>query len=322
MLAWQSTAPGLHALQLKEVPLPEPGPGEVLVAVQYATLNFVDRLMLDDKYQVRPPRPFIPGHEISGTVVAAPPGARFLQGQRIASELQTGGFAEYALVKERTAMALPDSVALRDAAALPVSYATAMVALAECAAVGPGARVLVHGAAGGVGIAAVQIAKAMKCNVIAAAGTVEKRELALRHGADACIDYRQSGWSNAVNALTGGDGVDVVVDTVGGDVTIESLRCLARGGKLLIVGFASGSIPAIPANRLLLKQASAIGVYWDIDRDHDLVGRTQKRLIDLSVAGAIAPVVDDRFTFSELPAAMEFLSARRSQGRLVLRVSH
>jgi NADPH2:quinone reductase len=320
VLAWQSTAPGLRALQLNDVPVPQPREGEVLVAVHYATLNVADCLMVEDKYQVRPARPFIPGHEISGIVVGAPPGAHLLPGRRIASELKTGGFAEYAVVKERTAIALPDRVALREAAALPVGYATAMIALAECAAVRPGAKVLVHAAAGGVGLAAVQIAKALGCIVIAAAGTVEKRDLAVRHGADACVDYRQAGWSAVVNALTDDEGVDVVVDTVGGEVTTDSLRCLARGGKLLIVGFASGNIAAIPANRLLLKRASAIGVYWDIERDDDLLARTWERVLELAAAGSIAPVVDDRFAFSQLPAALEHLSSGRSLGRLALRI--
>lgn len=318
MLAWQSSDPGLAGLALKEVPAPEPSSGEVLVAVEFAALNFSDLLMIEDKYQIRPPRPFVPGQEIAGTVVKVPLCSRLRPGQRVVSKVLYGGFAQFAVVREDMAIPVPDGVPLKPAAALPVVYTTAMVALTESTRLRQGATVLIHAAAGGVGLAAVQIAKALKGTVIAAAGSADKRALALRHGADEAIDYRENDWSKTVNSMTGGRGADVVFDPVGGDVTLESLRCLNWGGCLLIVGFASGEIARIPANRLLLKRASAVGVYWNHDRDGQMIADVTAHLVSMMQEGSIAPLVDDRYAFSRLKAALEDLSARRSSGKLVL----
>lgn len=322
MRAWRSGDLGRAGLSMQEVPTPKPAAGEALIAVEFAALNFSDLLMLEDKYQVRPPRPFSPGQEIAGTVIETARGSRLHAGQRIASTVPWGGFAEFALVRDDTAICLPDSMSLKSAAALPVAYTTAMVGLTENTVLKPGATVLVHAAAGGVGLAAVQIAKALNATVIAAAGSAEKRALARQHGADATIDYTTEGWASRVNELTGGRGADIVFDPVGGNVTLESLRCLARQGCLLIVGFASGEIPRIPANRLLLKRASAVGVYWTHDQDAPMLEAVTERLVAMLQAGSITPLVDDRYTFAELPTALDDLAARKSSGKLVLSLSH
>lgn len=322
MLAWQSGDPGVNALVLSEIAIPEPAVGELLVEVEVAALNFSDILMVEDKYQVRPKRPFVPGQELVGVVRKAGPDSRFRIGARIASEVVGGGFAHFAVVREDMTIEVPPEMPATVAAALPVVYTTAMIALTECSRIKEGTTVLVLAAAGGVGLAAVQIAKALGAFVIAAAGTEEKRRLASQNGADACVDYRQDGWAELVKSLTGDRGADIVVDPVGGRATEESLRCLAWGGTLLVVGFSSGEIPLIPANRLLLKRASAVGVYWNHDRDAEMVRRVTERLFEMIRRGVINPVVDDRFAFSELPAALRHLALGQSSGKLVLKIAH
>lgn len=315
---WQSDTPGIAGLRQVTLPCPTPGPGEALVRVEAAALNFSDLLMLEDKYQIRPPRPFVPGQEIAGTVVVAGPDCGLEPGARIAAKTTWGGFAGHALVRADMAMPIPENLSFAEAAALPVAYTTAYVALTESTTISPGETVLVLAAAGGVGLAAVEIAKHLGARVIAAAGGADKVELALAAGADAAFDYRTEGWRDAVKTLTEGRGVDVVLDPVGGDATLEALRLLAWEGRLLIVGFTSGTIPAIPANRLLLKRASAIGVYWSHDRDHDMLRRVAKGLFDLAEAGAIKPHVMTGFAFDALPDALIALRDRKTTGKVVL----
>ena len=261
MRAWQSTEPGLGKLELADVSCPRPGKGQALVKVETAALNFSDLLMIEDRYQVRPPRPFIPGQEIAGTVAAFGEGCALTLDQRVAGKVDWGGFAEYAVMRGDMAINIPDRIAADAAVALPIVYTTAMVALTESTQIKLGETVLVLAAAGGIGLAAVEIAHALGARVIAAASGADKGALAREHGADAAIDYRGGGWSKSVNALTDGRGADIIVDPVGGAATKEAMRALAWEGRLLVVGFASGEIPAIPANRLLLNRASAIGVY-------------------------------------------------------------
>jgi NADPH2:quinone reductase len=275
--------------------------------------------MVRGRYQVRPPLPFTPGQEVAGTVIAPAPGGRLGPGQRVASKVIWGGFAEQALVSEAMAIAVPDGMDIAAAAALPVVYPTAHIALLHHARLAPGETVLVHAAAGGVGLAAVEIAAAKGARVIACAGGVEKAAIAREHGAAAAIDYRDAGWIEQVKALTDGKGADIVFDSVGGEITGQSLKCIAWGGRLLIVGFSSGAIPAIPGNRLLLRNAAAIGVYWSHERDAGLVEATVADLLALHAAGKIRPCVDTRFTLAQLPEALEALQSRRSTGKIVLR---
>lgn len=319
MRAWRSTRPGLDGLVLDRVPRPSLGPRDALVAVRAAALNFSDILMLEDKYQIRPNRPFTPGQEISGVVVSAGAESGLRPGQHVASKVEYGGFAEYVLVRGDMAIVLPESTEPTIGAALSVSYTTAMVALDESTKLAAGETLLVHAAAGGVGLAAVEIGKALGARVIATAGGPEKCALARAHGAHMAVDYRDPNWVAAIRTETDGKGADVIFDPVGGEVTLQSLKCIAWGGRLLVVGFSSGTIPAIPANRLLLKRASAIGVYWSHDHDGPLLQRVTARLMALLAERRLSPHVDTRHRFEDLPAALGDLAARRSMGKLVLR---
>ncbi len=318
MRAWISREPGLGHLQIDTLPAPTPGPGEAVVAVAAAALNFSDLLMIDDRYQVRPPRPFVPGQEIAGTVTAVGPDCRLLPGQRVAAKVTWGGFAEQAVVQGNMAIPLADGLDAAAAACLPVVYTTAHVALTESTKVRPGETVLVLAAAGGVGLAAVEIAASLGARVIAAAGSDDKCVLARAHGAAEAVDYRQPGWVDAVRKLTEGRGVDVIVDPVGGQATTDALRLIAWEGRLLIVGFTSGDIPQIPANRLLLKRAAAIGVYWNHDRDAAMLARVDADLGRMLAQGQIRPHVGARFAFDDLPAALTALAERRTIGKVVL----
>ncbi|MDE0057327.1 MAG: NADPH:quinone oxidoreductase family protein [Defluviicoccus sp.] len=317
--AWRSGGtPGIDGLEFAEIAPPEPGPGELLVRVEGAAVNFSDLLMIDDRYQVRPPRPFTPGQEIAGTVEAAGPGAAIPPGARIAAKLLHGGFAERATVRADMAMRLPDGIAAATGAALPVVYTTAVVALAETAAVGEGDWVLVFAATGGLGIAMTQVARALGARVIAVASGAAKAEVARAEGAAAAIPSDARDFVDRVRAATGGQGVRVAVDSVGGAATARALDCLAWRGELLVAGFLSGEVAKIPAHRLLLKGASARGVYWDHDRDPALVARAQDRVLAMAASGVIRPRVDARHPLSELPRALEALAQRSTVGKLVL----
>ncbi|MBI3513019.1 MAG: zinc-binding dehydrogenase [Proteobacteria bacterium] len=274
MRAWRSSGDGVARLALEDCPRPVPGPREAVIAVRAAALNFSDLLMLEDKYQVRPPRPFTPGQEVAGIVAAVGEGSTLHLGQAIASKVMWGGFAEQAVVSDAMAIALPDGSDLATAVALPVSYVTALVALEPCGRLRGGETLLVHAAAGAVGLAAVQLGRHLGARVIATAGAADKRALAAAHGA--------------------------------GD------------GRLLIVGFASGEIPALPANRLLLKRAAAIGVNWSHDSDGDMLAAIQAKLVAMLAAGAIRPHVERRGGLASLPQALADLAERRSSGKLVL----
>jgi NADPH2:quinone reductase len=318
MRAWRSSTVGVGGLELVRCPVPQPRDDEVLVRVTAAALNFSDLLMIDDRYQVRPPRPFIPGQEVAGTVIAAGAKSGLASGDAVAAKVYWGGFAEYAVLRADMAVRVPDGMTAQAAAALPVVYTTAMVALTECTKVTAGEVVLVLAAAGGVGLAAVEIARHLNARVIAAAGGDDKCALAQAHGAHGTIDYRAEGWSETAKSLADGRGADVIVDPVGGRATTEALRALAYGGRLLIVGFSSGEVPQIPANRLLLKRASAIGVYWNHERDAEMLARVTRQLTALANRGAIRPHIGESFAFEELPRALAALAERRTTGKVLL----
>jgi len=311
---------GIDGLKIEEAFIADPGDNQILIDVQAAALNFSDLLMIEDTYQVRPPRPFTPGQEVAGVVIDAPAASPWKTGDRIASKVDWGGFAEQALVRADMAIRIPDAVDLAIGAALPVVYTTAMVALGECVVVTPNDRVLVHAAAGGIGLAAVEIAKALGADVIATAGTKAKLDLARQHGADVLIDYATDDWVSAVMDATKGKGANLIVDPVGGRIGELSLKCIARDGTLLIVGFASGQIPRLEAHRLLLKRAAARGVYWNHDQDGAMLQRVNGRLSEMLDAGRINPLVDRQFGFDDLPAALQALQSRRTVGKVVLQV--
>jgi NADPH:quinone reductase len=322
MKAWQVREWGPpEAMTLAELPRPTPGPGEILVRVEAAALNFLDTLIIHGRYQVRPPLPFTPGVEIAGEVVEAGAGADIRPGERVCAQIDLGGFAEYALAEAVCALRLPEGTDAAAAVALPVAYGTAHSALGDRARGRAGETVLVHAGAGGVGLASIQIARAWGCRVLATAGGEEKVAICREHGAEQAFDYdAKEDWLTQVRTATEGRGVDVVIDPVGGAVTERSLRCLAWGARLVIVGFAGGGIASIPANRLLLKNAAAMGVYWgEYKRQQP---ETMRAVLDdlgaMLARGAIKPVIGRRYPLSEAPRALRDLAERRTVGKAVL----
>jgi len=316
---WISHATGRTALALEPFAPAEPGPGELLVEVSHAALNFSDLLMLEDRYQVRPERPFTAGQELAGRVLKAGPGAARAPGEAVASKVVTGGFATHAIVPEAWAIPVPEGVSLAEAAALPVVYTTAYVGLTETTSLRPGETLLVHAAAGATGLAAVQIGAGLGAHVIALASTAEKRALAFEHGAAEAVPSSE-GWAEKVAALAP-RGVDVVFDTVGGAATLASLEALAPGGRLLIVGFAGGKPAKIPAHRILLKRAQVLGVLWSHDRDVGMLARIGARMSRDLAAGHLRPVIERLRGLEALPEALERLAERKSMGKIVLEVA-
>ena len=321
MKAWRvERTGGIEALSLCEVATPAPGPGEVLVEVHAGGLNFSDLLMAAGRYQVQPPLPFVPGQEISGRIAAIGPGSSRRIGERIATKVVWGGFAAFALAKEGMLIAIPDSMPFGAAATLPVVWPTAWIALFDRARLAAGETVLVHAAAGGVGLAAVQLARATGAKVIAGVGDQDKAALAQAAGAEHVVLTRNEGWQSQVTALTDGRGPQVIFDAVGGEIADASLKVLARKGRFLIVGFASGQIPKLAANRLLLKNASALGVYWSHELDGPLVARSVSEVLALWSAGKVRIEASHVYPLDSLKAALADLEGRRTTGKCVLEV--
>src|SRR5512132_1145504 len=264
MRAWLCENPvGVEALQWKDLPTPQPKAGEVLIEIKAASLNFPDLLIVQNKYQSKPALPFVPGSEYAGIVAAVGEGVSHLKiGQSVACLSGTGGFATHTIAPAALCMPLPPGFPHVDAAAFIMIYATSYHALVDRAQLKSGETVLVLGAAGGVGTSAIQVAKVMGARVIAAASTDEKCELCKSIGADATINYSRENLRDAIKSLTGGNGPDVIYDPVGGDLAEPALRSIAWRGRYLVIGFASGTIPALPLNLPLLKGASLVGVYW------------------------------------------------------------
>ena len=320
MLAWQSKEDlGIRGLVQVELPKPIPKCGELLIKVDVAALNFSDLLMINNTYQVKPPRPFTPGQEVAGTVVGIGEGTGITVGQRIASKVMFGGFAEYVIVRADMAILIPDAMPLSSAVALPVVYTTAVVALTKMVQVQKKEVVLIHAAAGGLGLAAVQLARHLGARVFATAGSEAKCRIAKESGAELAINYLNQNWRSELMTATEGRGVDIVFDSVGGEVTKESIKCLAWQGRLLIVGFSSGNLPNLPAHLLLLKNASAIGVYWSHERNPKMLADIGRQLVQLFETGIIQPIIHNPYGFSDLPQALQDLQDRTSVGKLVMR---
>ena len=323
MKAWQVNEWCAAAeMPMADIPIPEPGPAQALVKVHTAALNFFDNLMIGGKYQVKPPFPFTPGCEIAGEVVAAGPDSDYKPGDRVASQPDWGAFAEFCLVENHLTNPVPDEVPLEQAAAIPVVYPTAHIALQKRGQLQEGEFVLVSAAAGGVGLAAVQLAAAWGGRPIALAGSGEKRQVCLDNGAEIALDYRDDGWIDAVREHTGGRGFDLLFDPVGGETFDRALKVIAFEGRAVIIGFAGGAIQQIASNRLLLKNASAVGAIWGryLTEDpvfaHSVVGDC----FDMLATGQIEPVVWKTFGFDEVPAALEALDTRRTFGKVMVRV--
>lgn len=311
----------IETLAVKHVPPPQPGPGQVLVEVKSAAVNFPDALMVQGLYQVKPPLPFTPGAEIAGIVKAVGAEAgRFKPGDRVIALTSTGGFAEECVADAQRVLPLPEGMDFDTGAALVLTYATSLHGLKDCGHLLPGETLVVLGAAGGVGIAAIEIGKAMGARVIAAASSAQKLELCRKVGADDTVNYSTENLKERINELTAGRGADVVYDPVGGPHSEAALRALAWRGRLLVIGFASGEIPKIPLNLALLKERSIIGVYWGDWTRHDPAGHLAnlKRLNDWFAAGTIRPVVSRRYTLDEAPQALADIAQRRVQGKIVV----
>jgi NADPH2:quinone reductase len=309
-------------LTVRDVPEPELGPGGLAVDVKSAGCNFFDILMVKGQYQVRPPFPFIPGAELAGVVIAVGDGVKdFAPGDRILASAGLGAFAERAVVAARGAWKMPEGMTFDEGAGFPIVYPTSYAGLVNRAHLKAGETLLVHAAAGGVGIAAVQIGKAIGARVIATAGGADKLEIARRVGADVAIDYRSGDWVEQVREATGGRGADVIYDPVGGDVFDQSMKCIAWNGRLLVIGFASGRIPEVKLNRVLLKNISLIGLHWGAHAMHEpeRIPETFAALFDLYRAKKIAPVVYRAYPLGELPAALAALGSRESYGKVVVR---
>jgi len=311
-------------MQLEEIPVPEPGPGQVRIRNRAAALNFFDILQCQGKYQVKPPLPFTPGAEVAGTIDALGAGVSgLLRGDRVQAMAPWGGFAEYSVAAVSGVFRIPDEMDFASAAAMPIVYQTSYFALKHRAALRAGEWLLVHAAAGGVGLAAVQIGKAMGARIIATAGSDAKLEFCKLQGADYAIGYRDESWVDRVKEITGGHGADVIYDPVGGDITGLSTKCIGWEGRLLIIGFASGAIPKIEANRILLKNISVIGLHWGEYRKHDpaLVKQAQDELFAMFRAGQIEPVVSREVPLEDVVPALRELAGRKTHGKLVLRIN-
>jgi len=299
---------------------PVPGAGEILVDIKAAGLNFPDVLLIGGQYQVKTPPPFIPGHEAAGVVAVAGGGAdRFAVGDRVIITPPTGAFAERCAVPEQLAMPIPEGLDFGQAAGFTITYSTSYHALCQHAALREGETVLVLGAAGGVGISAVEIAKALGARVIAAASTAEKLEFAKSAGADETVNYAEASIKDAVREITGGKGADVIYDPVGGETGEQALRCIARGGRYLVIGFASGAIPSFPANLLLLKEASAVGVWWGpwAMRNPERQAQNLNAMADMISNGRLRPRVTGSYSLDEFSAAFRAITTRRVLGKVV-----
>ncbi len=324
MRAWRLDRLGdpWDVLTAQEVPPPEPGPDEVRIRVEAADLNFADVLQCQGVYQVRAETPFTPGMSGAGTVVATGPGVDLAVGQRVvgSAAIGHGTFAEEALLAADACTPIPDGVSAVTAAGVHVTYGTAWFALHRRGALQPGETVLVLAGAGGVGSAAVQLAKAHGCWVLAAAGGPAKVDICRRLGADEAIDYDGDDLHRRVMDLTGGRGVDVVYDPVGGDYFDVARRLVAWEGRLLLVGFASGRIPEAPANHVLVKNYSVVGVHMGGYRSVDPGPFEQcyREVHGMLLDGRVEPLIDGTVGFDDLPTALRDLAERRSTGRLVM----
>ena len=322
MHAWLCENPiGVEALQWKELPTPVPKAGEVLIAIKAASLNFPDLLTVQNKYQFKPPLPFVPGSEYAGVVEAVGEGVAHLKvGDPVAAIGSSGGFGTHACVAAAGVMPLPKGFAFDDASAFVMTYGTTHHALIDRAQLKAGETLLVLGAAGGVGTAAIQIGKVVGARVIAAASSDEKCDFCKSLGADATINYGSGNIRDELKKLTDGKGPDVVYDPVGGDLAEPVFRSIAWRGRYLVVGFAQGGIPALPLNLALLKGAAIVGVFWG-----DFARREPKAnaagLAELARwygEGKIKPVIDQRLPMNELPAAYARMGSRKVRGKLVM----
>lgn len=321
---------GPETLVLEDLPDPVAGPGQVLINVKACGVNYPDVLIIEDKYQFKPPRPFAPGGEVSGVVAAVGEGVtRFKAGDRVLASTGWGGYAEKLALEEQRCTPIPDNMPFDEAAAFVLTYGTSYYALKDRGRIKAGETLLVLGAAGGVGLAAVELGKAMGVRVIAAASSREKVDLAIKHGADSGVVYPrgpfdkdgQKALADLLKGACGPKGWDVAYDAVGGDYSEATLRAAGWNGRFLVVGFPSG-IPKIPLNLTLLKSCDIVGVFWGAAVARDPEGHAQNlnELLDLYAAGKIRPYVSERFPLARAGEAIAHLSSRKAMGKVVITV--
>ncbi|PAU58245.1 NADPH:quinone oxidoreductase [Pseudomonas sp. PIC25] len=312
-----------ESLVLEDISSPEPKKNEILLDVHAAGVNFPDTLIIEGKYQFKPPFPFSPGGEAAGVVAAVGEKIQHVKpGDRVMALTGWGSFAEQVAVPGYNVMPIPAGMDFETAAAFGMTYGTSMHALKQRANLQPGETLLVLGASGGVGLAAVEIGKAMGARVIAAASSAEKLEVAKRAGADELIDYSASSLKEEVKKLTGGQGADVIYDPVGGDLFDEAIRSIAWNGRLLVVGFASGRIPELPVNLALLKGAAVVGVFWGSfaqRQPQDNLANFQQ-LFAWHAEGKLKPLVSQTFPLERAADAINALGQRKAVGKVVVKV--
>lgn len=312
---------GPEKLVLENLPSPPMREKGARVQVHAAGLNFLDTLLITGQYQVKPPLPFSPGAEASGVVTEVAPGVSNVKvGDRVMAMTELGAYAEEVVAAADRVFPIPDKMDFTAAAGFPITYGTSHVALTYRAHLKSGEWLLVLGAAGGVGLTAIEIGKALGAKVIAAAGGAEKLAVAQQHGADALIDYSREDIRERVKAITCGHGADVIYDAVGGDAFDAALRSVAWEGRILIIGFAAGRIPQIPANIVLVKNIDVIGFYWGSYQLYkpDVPRESFKQLFQMFDEGKLNPHVSQTFDLKDAPRALEFLKQRKSTGKVVL----
>jgi NADPH2:quinone reductase len=311
-------------LVFTDVAMPEPKEGEILIEAEFCGLNFPDSLIIQNKYQMKPPLPFSPGGEVAGKIVKLGPGVQnFRVGDRVAALTGWGAFAEFVLASAAQTTIVPESMDLETASAFTLAYGTSHHALVQRAQIRAGERILVLGAAGGVGLAAVEIAKALGAHVIAAASTAEKLKLARAHGADELVNYTIDDFKTTMKALTGGRGVDVVFDPVGDSLADPAFRSIGWGGRYLVIGFAGGQIPSLPLNLPLVKGASIVGVFWGdfVARSPELHAQNMAELYAWHASGKLKPLVSARFKLAQGGNAIRWMMERKAVGKIVVEIT-
>lgn len=311
------------SLVLEETPDPVAGDNQVVIDIHAAGVNFPDTLIIQGKYQIKPPFPFSPGGEAAGVVASVGKNVKHLKiGDRVMGLTGYGSFAEKVAADATKVLPMPDDMDFTTASGFSMTYGTSMHALAQRGELKPGETLLVLGASGGVGLAAVEIGKAMGARVIAAASSAEKLEVARNAGADELINYSEVSLKDAVKELTGGKGADVIYDPVGGDLFDEAVRSINWKGRLLVVGFASGRIPDFPVNLALLKGSSIVGVFWGsfAAREPQANLDNFRQLFAWYSEGKLKPLVSERFPLGDFEQALELLSSRKAVGKVVMQV--
>jgi len=312
-----------RSLVVEEVDPPQPGPGEVKVRVHACGVNFPDILMMAGKYQSKPPMPFSPGGEVAGEIAAIGEGVEHLRaGQRVLGMTGHGGMAEEICLPAAAVVPIPDDMDYETAAGFILTYGTSYHALKQRARLQPGETLLVLGAAGGVGLAAVELGKLMGARVIAAASTPEKLEVARKAGADELVDYSDGELKEKVKALTDGKGADVIYDPVGGSLFDQCMRCVNWYGRVLVIGFAAGDIPKVPINLILLKSCQVVGVFfgaWSA-RAPEEAAQNFREILELQTQGKIDPLVGAEYALEDYAAALRCLMERRAVGKVVVNV--